>query len=111
MINYVLCLIVNQNGDFNMCENKHQAPEPFKAPPPVRNTFFSGQNMVAIYTVLSILVEMKKSLGLEATLEYIDKYLSTIEKHNPQIKHAASLAIKLISVEKIYNEAVHCQKK
>ena len=94
-----------------MCEHNHQTSDQFKKPPLVQNTFFSGQNMVAIYTVLSILIEMKKTLGLEATLEYIDRYLSTIEQHNPQIKHAASLAIKLISVEKIYNEAVHCQKK
>ena len=94
-----------------MCEHNHQTPDHLKEPPMVKNTFFSGENMVAIYTVLSILVEMKKTLGLEATLEYIDKYLSTIEQHHPQIKNAASLAIKLISVEKIYNEAVHCQKK
>ncbi len=95
-----------------MCEHNnqsHQDSKPIHHSSP--DTFFSGQNMVAIYTVLSILVKMKNSLGLEATLEYIDKYLSTIEKHNPKIKHAASLAIKLISVEKIYNEAVHCEKK
>ena len=70
-----------------------------------------SSNTVAIYTVLSILVEMKNVLGLEATLEYIGRFLYTIEKHNPQIKEAASLAIKLISVEKIYKEAVHGEKK
>ena len=68
-------------------------------------------NTIAIYTVLSILVKMKNSLGLEAALEYIDKYLSTIEKHNPKIKAATSLAIKFISVEKIYKEAMDCEKK
>lgn len=68
-------------------------------------------NTIAIYTVLSILMKMKNSLGLEAALEYIDKYLSTIEKHNPQIKSATALAIKLISVEKIYQEAMRCEKE
>ena len=68
-------------------------------------------NTIAIYTVLSILVKMKNSLGLEAALEYIDKYLTTIEKHNPKIKHATSLAIRFISVEKIYKEAMRCEKE
>ena len=68
-------------------------------------------NNVAIYTVLSILIKMKNSLGLEATLEYIDKYLCTIEKYNPQIKDAVSQAIQLISVERIYKEAMHCEKE
>ncbi len=68
-------------------------------------------NTIAIYTVLSILVKMKNSLGLEAALEYIDKYLTTIEKYNPQIKDATSLAIKFISVEKIYKEAMRCEKE
>ena len=68
-------------------------------------------NTIAIYTVLSILVKMKNSLGLEAALEYIDKYLTTIEKHNPKIKDATSLAIKFISVEKIYKEAMRCEKE
>ena len=111
----MLCLtIVSEKESFNMCEhNSHsyQDSKPGSYSSKIQEPLFSGQNMVAIYTVLSILVEMKNSLGLEATLEYIDKYLSTVEKHNPQIKHAASLAIKLISVEKIYNEAVHCEKK
>ena len=68
-------------------------------------------NAIAIYTVLSILVKMKNTLGLEAALEYVDKYLTTIEKYNPQIKNAISLAIRFISVEKIYQEAMSCEKE
>ena len=68
-------------------------------------------NTIAIYTVLSILVKMKNTLGLEASLEYVDKYLTTIEKYNPKIKDATALAIKFISVEKIYKEAMSCEKK
>ena len=74
-------------------------------------THHNEQNSIAIYTVLSILIKMKNSLGLEATLEYVDKYLGTIEKHNPQVKHAVSQALQLISVEKIYKEAMHCEKE
>ena len=68
-------------------------------------------NSIAIYTVLSILIKMKNTLGLEATLEYVEKYLHTIEKHNPQVKDAVSHAVQLISVEKIYKEAMHCEKE
>ena len=95
-------------SDNNALDQSSELPN---QPSKHQDNFFSGPNTVPIYTVLSILVKMKNSLGLEAMLEYIDKYLCTIEKHNPQIKYAASLAINLISVEKIYKEAMSCEKK
>ena len=66
--------------------------------------------MIAIYTVLSILVRMKHQLGLEAMLEYIRKYLETIDKQNPQFKSAVAQAIEMMSIEKIYKEAMHCER-
>ena len=78
--------------------------------PKTENIFLSSDNMIAIYTVLSILIKMKRLLGLEAMLEYIQRYLETIEKRHPPIKQAVSQAIQLISVEKIYKEAVNCEK-
>ena len=74
------------------------------------NMFLSSNNMIAIYTVLSILLRMRQRLGLEAMLEYIKRYLETIEKREPSIKDAVSQAVDLISIEKIYKEAGHCQK-
>jgi len=71
----------------------------------IENIFLSSNNMIAIYTVLSILVKMRQHLGLEAMLEYIKRYLETIEKHEPSIKDAVSHAVGLISIEKIYSNA------
>ncbi len=69
------------------------------------NFFLSSNNLIAIYTVLSILVKMERQLGLEAMLEYIGKYLATIDKQNPQFKSAVAQAIEMMSIEKIYKEA------
>ena len=75
------------------------------------NMLKSPNNTVAIYTVLTILVKMKNSLGLEAMLEYIGNYLSAIEKTQPDIKLAVAKALTLMSIEKIYREATSGEKK
>ena len=74
------------------------------------NILTSSHNTVAIYTVLSILVKMKTSLGLEAMLEYIGKYLEIIEQTHPKIKSAVSQALGLMSINKIYKEAMSNEK-
>ncbi len=76
-----------------------------------KNAFLSNDNTVAIYTILSILIRMQQTLGLEAMLEYIKEYLSMIEQRNPQIKEAVEKALKLMSVEKMYREAVGYNEK
>lgn len=73
---------------------------------PFPNIFTSSTNSIAIYTVLCILRRMKEQLGLEAMLEYLDKYLATIETHNPQLKAAVEKAMGMMSVEKMYREAM-----
>ncbi|MBI3618298.1 MAG: hypothetical protein HY210_08840 [Candidatus Omnitrophica bacterium] len=73
---------------------------------PFPNIFTSSVNSIAIYTVLCILRRMKREVGLEAMLEYLDKYLGAIETHNPQLKHAVAKALSLMSVEKMYREAM-----
>lgn len=84
-------------------KNPHTSPA--KGLPPSENFFLSPNNMIAIYTVLSILVKMERQLGLEAMLEYIRKYLETIDRQNPEFKSAVSRAIEMMSIEKIYKEA------
>lgn len=73
---------------------------------PFPNMFTSSANSIAIYTVLCILRRMKQEVGLEAMLEYLDKYLGTIEAHNPQLKQAVVKALGIMSVEKMYREAM-----
>lgn len=69
------------------------------------NILFSAENTIAIYTVLRTLMKMKGVLGLEAMLEYIQKYLSMIESVNPELKCAVSKALDYIDVRKIYRNA------
>mgnify|MGYP001586250912 FL=1 len=73
---------------------------------PLQNIFTTPVNSIAIYTVLCILRRMKREVGLEAMLEYLDKYLGTIEAHNPQLKSAVEKALGMMSVEKMYREAM-----
>ena len=86
-------------------ENKaNQLPSQIspQKPPPL----FTPDNTVAIYTVLSIMMKMKNNLGMEAMLEYVAKYLSIIERNNPHFKDAVKDALDLLSVEKLYKDAM-----
>ena len=93
-----------------MAQDKSFSDHPIPLSPVNNENHFLANNMVAVYTVLSILVKMQHVLGLEAMLEYIRSYLNIIEKYNPQIKPAVSQAMQLISVAKIYKEAVYGEK-
>ena len=73
---------------------------------PFPNIFTSSANSIAIYTVLCILRRMKREVGLEAMLEYLDKYLETTETHNARLKLAVAKALWMMSVEKMYREAM-----
>ncbi len=88
-------------SDHTPLENQNETK---KGQNPAQN--LSNHDAIAIYTVLKILLKMQKTLGLEAMLEYIAKYLEAIDKNNPQIKYAVSQATSLINIEKIYKEAV-----
>ncbi len=69
-------------------------------------SFFSPNEVVVIYSVVSILFVMKKSLGLEAMLDYMKKFLNLIDQNNPSIKLAVAKALSLMNVEKMYRDAM-----
>lgn len=69
-------------------------------------TFALPPHSIAVYTVLCVLCRMRKQLGLEAMLEYLEKYVATVESHNPNVESAVNEAMALINVEKMYREAV-----
>jgi hypothetical protein len=78
-------------------------------PQPTPSKFFqvfSPHNLVTIYTTIRILEAMRKQLGLEAMLEYIEKYLTLIEKDNPQLQTAVTQALTLMKVERLYRDTV-----
>ena len=70
------------------------------------NILHKRDNSIAIYTVLCILRRMKTQLGLEAMLEYKEKYLEVIEDNNPRVKAAVEKAVRLMDVERIYRKLV-----
>lgn len=71
-----------------------------------KHPFLSAGNTVAIYTILSLLLVMRSSLGLEAMLEYISGYLKSVDQKDPDMKPAVQEALALMSVEKIYKEVL-----
>ena len=73
----------------------------------MENNFLAKQNnWIPIYTIVCILNKMRHELGLEATLEYIEKYKMTIEENNPKLKFAVDKALAMMSVEKMYKDAM-----
>jgi len=72
--------------------------------PHTPSLLFPPEHSTAFYTFLSILLKMKQELGLEAMLEYMEKYLRTIDSHNPNIANVVGKALNSIPVEVIFNE-------
>ncbi|MFA5060637.1 MAG: hypothetical protein WC676_08450 [Candidatus Omnitrophota bacterium] len=87
-------------------DNNPSAAKPQKA----SNIFSSASNSIAIYTFLRLLFKMRSHLGLEAMLEYVEKYLSVIDKNNPEFKTAVGEAINLISIEKMYKDIANRER-
>jgi len=67
---------------------------------------FNPGSLVTIYTALQILLAIRRHLGLEAMLEYMTKYSELVEKNNPRLKSAVTQALAVMSVEKIYGDAI-----
>ena len=80
-----------------------------ESPKVFHQLFMKPTQSVPVYTVLKILLKMKKELGLEVMLDYMDYYLKIIEAHNPDVKKAVEDALAMINVEKIYKEAKGCK--
>ena len=70
------------------------------------NIFFSPRSIVTLYTSLRILLVMRKKLGLEAMLEYLDKYVENLEKDNVQMKRAVTRALLFIDTKKLYEKTM-----
>ena len=69
-------------------------------------TLLRPQNWITIYTVVCILSKMRSQLGLEAMLEYIEKFQISIEAYNPKLKEAVAKALLLMPVDKMYKDAI-----
>ncbi|MCK5013301.1 MAG: hypothetical protein KAS66_05745 [Candidatus Omnitrophica bacterium] len=77
-----------------------------KSPKKFPRMLNDSANSIAVYTVLCILRRMRKQLCLEAMIEYMDEYLLTIEESNPQLREAVLKALSMVSIKKIYKDAM-----
>ena len=68
--------------------------------------FYAQDQAIAVYTALSILVLMRKELGLEAMVDYMESYRRIFEVTYPSVKIAVKKAVNLVDVIKLYNEAM-----
>jgi len=68
---------------------------------PVRTKY-----LTTVYDTLFIFKKMKRQLGLGATLEYIEKYMLSIELKNPRIKGLVHRHLMDVDVEQMYVEEV-----
>ena len=76
-------------------------------PSPHRNGWlYSPSNLFVIYTIFVIVLTIKKRFGLEAALEFMEKYLNTAAAQYPSLGKAVEEAFKFVSVEKIFQEAM-----
>ncbi len=66
--------------------------------------FPTSNELIAIYTILRILNKMKKVLGLEAMLEYIDYSLKTLEGQNKDLHSATTQVLEIMDINRIYQE-------
>ena len=80
-----------------------------KNPKKLSATIFAPQNAVTIYTMFSILLSMKRTLGMEAMLEYMDQYVAIIDKHNPKFKFAVLQALSYMNIEKMYKDVMESE--
>lgn len=65
---------------------------------------FPSGHMTAFYTLLVILMKIKKEQGLEAMLEYMTTFIAVIDSHNPKLSQAVSQTMKHTSTEVIYEQ-------
>lgn len=66
--------------------------------------FAPPEYIATFYTLLTVLLKMKKELGLEAMLENMAQYHKVIDSHNPKLAMAAAKTIEEIPSEVFYYE-------
>lgn len=85
--------------------------DPLQHPPQTPTPLFKPNSLVTVYTVFRILTMMRRRLGLEAMLEYLERSIFLLERENPRIKSAVTQALTFMNVEKIYKDAVKTDEK
>lgn len=61
-------------------------------------------HMTAFYTLMFILLKIRKEQGLEAMLEYMTTFVAVVDSHNPQLSQAVAQTLKHTSTGVIYEQ-------
>ena len=69
-----------------------------------RQQCVSPQHVLAFYTIMTILLKIKKEQGLESMLEYMSNFIATVDLSTPQLSQALARTIQHISTGVIYDE-------
>lgn len=89
----------NHHKDFPT-EKKHNPT----TPQPLNHT-------LSIYTGLTILIQMKRRLGLEAMLEYMDYCVQSMDQSDPRLKDAVAHVLTGSKIDKLYKVAMNGEEK
>ena len=65
---------------------------------------FTKTELIAVYTMMRVLKKMRKELGLEACIEYIDKFIAIIGKDSSNLNKAVEYILRNIDIKNIYQE-------
>ena len=60
---------------------------------------------VSVYTAFCILKGIRRQIGLEAMLDYIDSHIEIVNRVNPRAELAVEEALTRVKLEKIYKDA------
>ncbi len=69
-----------------------------------------NKQSVAVYSVLAILRNMRNELGLEAMSEFLDLYVTAVEKVNPELKNILAEALSERAINQFYQAVMHHEK-
>jgi hypothetical protein len=75
----------------------------------MKNLLVNKQS-IAVYSVIAILRNMRNELGLEAMSEFVDLYVTAVERINPELKNILHEALSEQAINHFYQAVVEHEK-
>ena len=74
----------------------------FNSPSPDYSILTPLKNSVSVYIGLKILLRMRAVFGLEAMLQYMERYVRTTSQHCPELAEKTDQALKQVQIENLF---------
>lgn len=71
-----------------------------------KNSRLPLSQSVEVYTILRVLKQIKKELGLEAMVDFHASYIEQIDRYNPHLVKAVDHAIRILDTKRVYRALV-----